>query len=91
MIRLYDRDARDVSELLGLLAPFFENRIAEPDASHRLTVQLARWEPKVLERTHTDRLRQAFIGDVVSARLLEIVDAINEQLPASSSRESDGA
>jgi hypothetical protein len=80
VIQLYDRDARDIARLLDILATFVAApKIDRPTVDH-LADELARWTPTDLEPTHTALLNNAdYRGDVVSARLREIIAAIEEQ------------
>lgn len=69
MIQLYDSAAQDVSDLLRLLVPFFANRLGDPTAPTQLTQELSRWVPQGDKRTSAE----------ISARLTEIIAAIDEQ------------
>ena len=81
MVRLYDRDARDLASLLDLVAAFCDARLHDVAGQGKVQVgQIAMWRPTEIAQTHNSQLVEQYGGALTAARIKSIRAAILEQL-----------
>jgi hypothetical protein len=82
VIRLYDRDARDVASLLELMAARRDARTLDPGGGNTEIGRVATWRPGELEQIHSRLMIEHNSGALSAARIKELRAAITEQVPA---------